>query len=43
MWWFITGAVLSGEDEMDIPDHAKADDTTLQKTVDELLKSSAGR
>lgn len=37
------GAVLSGEDRCDTPEHAKADEFTLQKTVDELLKNSAGR
>lgn len=37
------GAVLSGEDEIDTPDRAKADEFTLQNTVDELLKASSGR
>jgi hypothetical protein len=37
------GAILSGEDEVDTPNRAKADEYTLQNTADELLKSSAGR
>ena len=37
------GAILSGEDEVDTPCRAKADEMTLQDTVDELLKASAGR
>ena len=37
------GAVLSGELDSMAPDRARADETTLQNTVDELLKSSAGR
>ncbi len=32
------GAILSGEDEVDAPCRAKADEMTLQNTVDELLK-----
>ena len=32
------GAILSGEDEVDAPNRAKADEMTLQNTVDELLK-----
>ena len=34
------GAILSGEDDIDTPQHAKADDMTLQDTVDSLLKAS---
>ena len=37
------GAILSGEDERDTPNRAKADEFTLQNTIDELLKCSAGR
>ena len=32
------GAILSGEDEVDAPNRARADEMTLQNTVDELLK-----
>ena len=34
---------MSGEDEIDVPKHAKSDEMTLQNTIDELLKCSAGR
>ena len=37
------GAILSGEDEVDAPSHAKADEHTLQNTVDDLLRCSVGR
>ena len=37
------GAILSGEDEVEAPSRAKADEHTLQNTMDELLKHSAGR
>lgn len=37
------GAILSGEDERGTPQHAKVDQKTLQNTMDELLKCSAGR
>jgi len=37
------GAILSGEDEAAAPSRAKADEYTLQNTMDELLKNSAGR
>ncbi len=32
------GAILSGEDEVDAPNRAKADEMTMQNIVDELLK-----
>lgn len=37
------GAILSGEDEGATPGRAKSDEMTLQNSVDELLKNSAGR
>ena len=37
------GAILSGEDDVEAPEHAMADDYTLQNMVDTLLKGSAGR
>ena len=37
------GAILSGEDERELPKHAQADVKTLQNTIDELLKCSSGR
>ena len=40
---YLSGAILSGEDEIDVPKHAKSDEMTLQNTIDELLKCSAGR
>ena len=40
---YMLGAILSGEDEIAVPLHAKSDEMTLQNTVDELLKCSAGR
>ena len=43
LYKYLLGAILSGEDELEVQSHAKSDERTLQNTVDELLKSSAGR
>ena len=43
LYKYLLGAILSGEDELEVQSHAKSDEKTLQNTVDELLKSSAGR
>lgn len=39
----VVGALLAGEHERETPSHACSDEMTVQKTVDELLKMSAGR